>query len=455
MFPTALTYNYDRFRKDGMKSMNPLAQQLNETLQQESPAVYDMLSNLGKAIYFPKEGILSQSAEAKAKAKKYNATIGIATEGGKPMHLKVIQDTLSSYEPKDIYEYAPPAGKPELRTAWKEKMVKDNPSLASVKAEIGNPIVTNALTHGLSIVADLFADNGDAVIIPNKNWENYELTFGIRRNAEIVEYPLYNEEQRFNSEGLRQALLAQKAKGKAIVVLNFPNNPTGYTPDAQDGEAIVAAIAAAAEEGIKVVAVTDDAYFGLFFENSLKESLFSKLADIHPNVLAVKIDGATKEEYVWGFRVGFITYASSSKASLAALEQKTMGIIRSTISSGPHPSQTFVLHALRSPDYEAQKAEKFEIMKNRANIVKQLLDSGRYGDKLNYYPFNSGYFMCLKLSGVSADAVRLHLLDNYGIGTIALGETDLRVAFSCIESEGLEELFDTIYKAVVELTEQA
>lgn len=438
-----------------MKSMNPLAQQLNETLQQETPAVYDMLSNLGKAIYFPKEGILSQSAEAKAKAKKYNATIGIATENGVPMHLEVIQSTLNAYNPKDIYEYAPPAGKPELRTAWREKMVKDNPSLASIKADFSNPVVTNALTHGLSIVADLFADVGDPVIIPDKNWENYELTFGVRRNAEIVEYPLYNDQLRFNSEGLKQALLAQKSKGKAIVILNFPNNPTGYTPDVQDGEAIVAAIKAAAEEGIKVVAVTDDAYFGLFFENSMQESLFSKLADLHSNVLAVKVDGATKEEYVWGFRVGFITYASPSKAALAALEQKTLGIIRSTISSGPHPSQTFVLHALQSPQFEAQKAEKFEIMKKRANIVKELLDSGRYGDTLPYYPFNSGYFMCLKLNGVSADAVRLHLLEQYGIGTIALGETDLRVAFSCIEAEQLEELFDSIYEAVKTLSAQA
>ena len=74
----------------------------------------------------------------------------------------------------------------------------------------GNPIVTNALTHGLSIVADLFADAGDAVIIPDKNWENYELTFGVRRGAEIVEYPLYDEREPFNSHGLREALLAQK-----------------------------------------------------------------------------------------------------------------------------------------------------------------------------------------------------------------------------------------------------
>ncbi|KRE51241.1 aminotransferase class I/II-fold pyridoxal phosphate-dependent enzyme [Paenibacillus sp. Soil522] len=432
--------------------MNPLAQQLNETLKSESPNVYAMLSTLGKAIYFPKEGILSQSAEAKTKATKFNATIGIATEGGQPMHLKVIQETLSAYNPKDIYEYAPPAGKPELRAAWRTKMIKDNPSLES--KGFGNPVVTNALTHGLSIVADLFADAGDAVIIPNKNWENYELTFGIRRGAVMVEYPLYNDQTRFNSAGLREALLAQKDKGKAIVVLNFPNNPTGYTPGPQEGDEIIAAIRDAAEEGINVVVVTDDAYFGLFFEDSIHESLFSKLADLHPRVLAIKVDGATKEEYVWGFRVGFITYASNSSAVLNVLEQKTLGIIRATISSGPHPSQTFVLRALTSPEFEGQKAEKYDIMKRRANRVKSLLDSGRYGDVWGYYPFNSGYFMCLKLSNVTAEAVRSHLLNQYGIGTIALGETDLRVAFSCIEEENLEELFDTIFKTVNELIAQ-
>ncbi|REE86242.1 aspartate/methionine/tyrosine aminotransferase [Paenibacillus taihuensis] len=428
--------------------MNPLAEALNATIERENGHVFAMLSTLGKAIYFPKEGILSQSAEAKAKAKKYNATIGIAIEKGQPMHLQVIQDTLSAYNPKDLYEYAPPAGKPELRAAWRSKMLKENPSLAN--KSYGNPVVTNALTHGLSIVADLFADVGDAVIIPNKNWENYELTFGIRRGAVIVEYPLYNSENRFNAQGLRDALLAQKDKGKAIVVLNFPNNPTGYTPGAEEGKEIVAALNEAAEAGINVVAVTDDAYFGLFFEGSMHESLFGQLAGLHPRVLPIKVDGATKEEYVWGFRVGFITYAASSDALLNALEQKTMGIIRATISSGPHPSQTFVLKALQSPEFEAQKEEKYAIMKARANRVKELLDGGRYGDVWSYYPFNSGYFMCLKLNTVDAETVRTRLLDEYQIGTIALGETDLRVAFSCIEEENLEELFDTIYKAVQE-----
>ncbi|MFE6796725.1 aminotransferase class I/II-fold pyridoxal phosphate-dependent enzyme [Paenibacillus chitinolyticus] len=429
--------------------MNPLAKQLNETIEKENAYVYEMLSSLGKQIYFPKVGILSQSAEAKTKAGKYNATIGTAIEKGQPMHLKVIQDTLSAYDPKDLYEYAPPAGKPGLRTAWRKKMLDENPSLSN--KTFGNPIVTNALTHGLSIAADLFVEAGDRVIIPDKNWENYELTFGIRRGAEIVTYPLYNEDNTFNSAGLREQLLAQKDKGKAFVVLNFPNNPTGYTPGAEEGRQIVAVIREAAEAGINVVAVTDDAYFALFFENSLQESLFGQLADLHDRVLAVKVDGATKEEYVWGFRVGFITYASKNEALLSALEQKTLGIIRATISSCSHPSQTFVLHALNSPEFNAQKQEKFEIMKGRANKVKALLDSGKYGDSWDYYPFNSGYFMCLKLKTVDAEALRQRLLEVYGVGTIALSETDLRVAFSCIDEENIEELFDLVYQGVRDL----
>jgi len=429
--------------------MNPLAEQLNENLKAGNIHVYEMLSTLGKEIYFPKEGILSQSAEAAAGAKKYNATIGIATEDGGPMHLSAIQETLSAYKPQDLYPYAPPAGKPELRSAWREKMIVENPSIAD--KSFGNPVVTNALTHGLSIVADLFVDEGDAVIFPDKNWENYELTFGIRRHGVIVNYPLFTEDMKFNSQGLREALLSQKDKGKAIVILNFPNNPTGYTPGAKEGDEIVAAITEAAEAGINVVVVTDDAYFGLFFEESLSESLFGRLAGRHPRILPVKVDGATKEEYVWGFRVGFITYAAEDAAVLSALEQKTLGIIRATISSGAHPSQTFVLHALKSPEFQAQKADKFRVMKGRANKVKALLDSGKYGDVWEYYPFNSGYFMCLKLKNVNAETLRQHLIREYGVGTIALGDTDLRIAFSCIAEENLEDLFDLVYRGVQDL----
>lgn len=432
--------------------MHKLATELNQIIQNENPHVFEMLSDLGKQMYFPTEGILSQSAEAKNKAFKFNATIGTAIEKGKPMHLKVIQDKLSAYNPSDLYPYAPPAGKPELRKEWRKKMLVDNPALEG--QTFSNPIVTNALTHGLSITADLFADKGDTLIIPDQNWENYDMVFNIRRGTTITTYPLYDENGLFNADGLREAILAQKGHGKAIVLLNFPNNPTGYTPNAQEGASIVQAILDGANAGVNVVAITDDAYFSLFFEDSLTESLFGALSNIHERVLAVKVDGATKEEYVWGFRVGFITFGNKSEALLKALEEKAIGIIRATISSGPHPSQTFLLDALKSPEFVTQRQEKFDIMKNRANKVKEVLDASKFEDAWDYYPFNSGYFMCLKLKTTNAEQVRQVALEKYGVGTISLSDTDLRVAFSCIEEEDIEEMFHLIYDAVKDVEKQ-
>ena len=433
--------------------MNPLAKELNELIFQHNPHVLDMLSDLGKNLFFPK-GILTQSAEAKEKAHKYNATIGIATEKGGPMYLECIHRKLSAFDPKDIYPYAPPAGKPELRKLWVEKMLRENPSMQG--KQFSNPVVTSALTHGLSIVGDLFVGTGDHVVLPDMLWGNYNLTFGTCNGGIIKKHPTFTEQGGFNTEAFRAELKKTAAeKGKAIVLLNFPNNPSGYTPTVPEGDAIVAAILEVAEAGCNVVAVTDDAYFGLFYEDSLKESLFGKLANLHPRILAVKLDGATKEEYVWGFRTGFITFGATGgepqAKMLEALEKKTMGIIRAKISNCPHPSQTFVIEALQSPDFLPQKAEKYAVMKGRALKVKQVLDSGKYDDAFVYYPFNSGYFMCLKLKTVDAEKLRVHLLDQYGVGAISINSTDLRIAFSCIAEENIQELFDIIYRGVKDL----
>jgi len=425
--------------------MNALAVQLNDKIKNENPAIYHMLSDLGLSLYYPK-GILSQSAEASKKAHRFNATIGIATENGLPMHFQHIQERLG-YSPKDIYPYAPPQGKEELRTAWREKILEDNPSMRD--KSFGKPIVTNALTHGLSIVADLFVNAGDVIITPDQYWGNYNTVFQIRRGGKVETFSLFNEAGGFHIDSFRETL--QKQTGKAIVLLNFPNNPTGYTPSVKEAEEIVLALKEAADSGLNLVVVLDDAYFGLFYEDSIKESLFGLLAGIHPNILPVKVDGATKENYVWGLRVGFITYAAGADV-LDALEQKTKGIIRGTISSGSHVSQTIILESLTSPEFQLEKEEKLKIMQGRAIKTKEVLANEKFDTYWTYYPFNSGYFMCLKLKNIDAETLRLHLLDEYGVGVIASNSTDIRVAFSCVEEEDIEELFELIYQGCVSLS---
>lgn len=428
--------------------MHDIAKNLNNVIKNENPFIYDMLSDLGKNLYNQK-GILSQSAEASKRAYRFNATIGIATEEHEPMHFQHIQDHFIGYAPEDIYPYAPPAGKQVLRELWNEKLLLDNPSLHH--QNFGLPIVTNALTHGLSIAADLFANPEDSVIVPDKYWGNYQSIFHVRRGAHLLTYKLFNKDRKFNTASFREALFNQKSKGKAIVLLNFPNNPTGYTPGAKEAEEIIAVLNETAEAGISIVAILDDAYFGLFYENSIKESLFGQLAGLHQKILPIKVDGATKENYVWGLRVGFITYASPSSVILDALEQKTVGLIRGTISSSSHLSQTVILQSLQSHEFAKEKQQKFQLMERRAKKVKEVLNQKKYNDYWSYYPFNSGYFMCLQLKNINAETLRMHLLNQYGVGTVAINPTDLRVAFSCVEEQEIEELFNLIYKGAEDI----
>jgi hypothetical protein len=50
-----------------MAELNLQAEQLNKTIQSCDPAVYELLSKKGRAIFFPAKGILAQTAEAKGK----------------------------------------------------------------------------------------------------------------------------------------------------------------------------------------------------------------------------------------------------------------------------------------------------------------------------------------------------------------------------------------------------
>jgi Aspartate/tyrosine/aromatic aminotransferase len=434
--------------------MNPLALELNEVLQKQNISLYQMLSKLGKALYFPK-GILSQAADAQKKANKYNVTIGIATEGAGPMYLPCVQKIIKEIPPQESYPYAPGAGKLQLREKWQKKLLADNPSMQGKNFNL--PIVTSGLTHGLELAADLFVDPGDVIILPDKFWENYSLIFETRKEAKLHTYPLFTSQGKFNTEGLNKMITNLGSdRDKLVVLFNFPNNPTGYSISQSEGEEIVEVILTAAKKGIKVVVIMDDAYFGLFYyQNTMKESLFGHLVNLHPNIVTIKLDGPTKEQFVWGFRLGFITFGVGGDGSFAdvynALEKKTMGAIRSSISNCSHLAQSIVCRALDSPTYSEEKAEKLEILKRRALKVQEVLKKKDFKRLWEAYPFNSGYFMCLKLKNVEAETLRVHLLERYGVGTIAMDKWDLRITFSSIEEEHIEDLFTIIAQGVKDL----
>jgi len=430
-------------------ALNPLAEQANAAIRKDCPAVYDMLSRCGRRFFFPAKGILAQGAQAKAKATVANATIGIATENGAPMHLQSVYQYFSGLTPAEVFDYAPSYGKPELRQAWARKQREETPSLGDHPVSL--PVVTNALTHGLSVVGELFLDPGDEALSSDLMWENYNLSWETRLGAHISTYPFFTADLGgFNLEAFGQALEARRGK-RLLVGLNFPNNPSGYTPTRAEALGIVDLLTRAAEAGTRLVVAIDDAYYAMFFDPACEtESLFGRLAQAHPNLLAVKVDGATKEEFVWGLRVGFLTFGvkNGTPEVYKALEDKTAGLIRSVISNVTQSGQSVILKALQDPGYRAQQAGKVAILRRRAEVTAQECRRPEYAPFWDVYPFNSGYFMCLRLKGADADAIRLRLLDEHGVGTIALGEANLRVAFSCLTEAQIPVVFKAIAAAV-------
>lgn len=435
-----------------MPKINPLASQLNETLEKTAPEILASLSDYGKRLFFPK-GILLQSAEAKEKAHRYNATIGIATrEKGEPMRLDCADRLLTKdFAATEVYPYAPSPGIPALRSLWQKHQQEVNPSLS---AETSLPVACSGLTHGLSLAADLFVNPGDELVLADKLWGNYRLLFANKIGAVLKPFRLFDEELAgFDHQSFAKALDEQKGD-KITVLLNFPNNPTGFSPSGEDVQKIASTLQAKAEAGQRVVVIIDDAYFGMFFEDSCHpESLFASLASAHPNLIAVKLDGCTKEAFMWGLRVGFVTIGRKDTARKAytALEKKLGGAIRSTISNSSHLSQSFALKTLENSDYGKEKAASDAIMKQRYLETKQAATKEEYQKLWDAYPFNSGYFMCLRIKGVQAEALRVHLLDSYGVGTISVGEYDLRIAFSSVKAESISDLFAIIAKGVTDL----
>ncbi|MCD4741917.1 MAG: aminotransferase class I/II-fold pyridoxal phosphate-dependent enzyme [Desulfobacteraceae bacterium] len=435
--------------------MNKIAEGLNRIIQTSNPYIYDMLSNIGKELFFPK-GILSQSAEAKEKANKINATIGIAKQGNSVMSLTSVTNSVNEIEPDQYLPYASSFGLPELREKWKEGLFYKNESLAG--KNISLPVVTCGITHAVSTFADLWTDPGDTVILPDMMWGNYNMTFGVRKGVKVKQYITFDSGLTSYNIDSFEKMVRQEAESsdKIIIILNFPHNPTGYSLSVKEGKRVAEILKDIAQKGTNIIVACDDAYFGLFYEHeTLKESLFSLLSGLDERILAVKLDGGTKEDYIWGLRIGFITYGllahKNSDKIYEALEKKTAGCIRGNISNVSHLSQAILLKSMNHEDYPDLKQEKFDLLMERCSAIKKLLQDPKYKDGFDAYPFNSGYFMCIRLKENNAEEMRIHLLEKYGLGLISIGDNNLRIAFSCVEEKDLKVLFDIILQGVNDL----
>lgn len=427
--------------------INPLAQELNDALKGTTPG--ELLSDVGTRLYFPK-GIIAQSAEAKKLGKTANGTIGTTVVEGKPIMLPSIKKYVPDLTSSELVGYAPTAGNPDLRAMWKESIIRKNPLLKDKKFSL--PVVVPGLTAGISYLADLFLDETKPLVAADPSWDNYVLIAEARRNAKFVQFKMFKD-GKFNIEGLKETMQKQAESGSVRILLNFPQNPSGYSPTSDEAKQLVSIVKEIAEKGAKVMVWCDDAYFGLNYEDNIeKQSLFAYLCDLHENVLAAKIDGPTKEDFAWGFRTGFITFGCKglSDAQYEALVKKLMAAIRSSVSCAATPSQSLILKAASDGKLEEEKAEFRKILERRYKLVRDFV-STHESKFIKPLPFNSGYFMSFDTMSIDAEKLRQKLLNDRGIGTISIDVKTLRVAFSSLDEEKINIVYQAIYDIADEL----
>ena len=427
--------------------INPLAQELNDALKGTTPG--ELLSDVGTRLYFPK-GIIAQSAEAKKLGKTANGTIGTTVVEGKPIMLPSIKKYVPDLTSSELVGYAPTAGNPDLRAMWKESIIRKNPLLKDKKFSL--PVVVPGLTAGISYLADLFLDETKPLVAADPSWDNYVLIAEARRNAKFVQFKMFKD-GKFNIEGLKETMQKQAESGSVRILLNFPQNPSGYSPTSGEAKQLVSIVKEIAEKGAKVMVWCDDAYFGLNYEDNIeKQSLFAYLCDLHENVLAAKIDGPTKEDFAWGFRCGFLTFGCKgwTEEQYDALVKKLMGIIRSSVSCAATPSQSMLLKSFKDPANDEEKLQLRKVLEGRYKAVRTFVNTHK-STALEALPFNSGYFMSFRTIGIDAEELRVKLLNEKGVGTISINSETLRVAFSSIDEDKIETVYSLIYQTAEEL----
>ncbi len=452
-------------------------------LLKKNTPLFDAFSGLGKRILLP-DGIFHWSGRAKKEA-DIIGTIGTAygfekdfIEGGSDGWVPLYLDTFKNYTSLDISSVVPYAsigGLSELRTKWKEWILykagynneQETEKINRLQKFITEPLVTQGITNGLFMLGSLFLNEGEAIISPNKRWGNYDNIFSKNLSAEIRSFDFFKD-KKFNLKGFEQTIIdVAGEQDKVVIVLNFPNNPTGYTPLRSERDAIVESLSELQQKIKKpIIIFVDDAYEPYVYdEDAMEHSLFYELMELEEDVIPIKLDGISKELLAYGGRVGFITIGLKpswvkTDDELRQLKQeinnKLEGMNRSSISNTNHFYQAVTLKMFQEVGFDriVQKREKNRaLLKERYEKINNELKAIE-NEHISVDPNSGGFFLFINLDSQKVKATEFadYLLKEHKVGVIPIQKPDIningiRIAYCSIDIGKITEMIERIKKA--------
>ncbi|HEX7390442.1 MAG TPA: pyridoxal phosphate-dependent aminotransferase [Acidiphilium sp.] len=247
--------------------------------------------------------------------------------------------------------YPPIMGTETLRAAVARKFVRDQ-GLSATPADV---MITNGGKQAIFNAVMAAIDPGDAVAIPAPCWAGY---------TQVVEFaggvPVFIPSSA--AAGFRldpAALEAAITPGTRLLLLNYPNNPSGAVADA----AMLDGIAAVLRRHPDIRVISDDIYEHLIFEGA-----HCTLAAIAPDLAGrvLTMSGVSKSYAMTGWRLGFCTGPADWLAA--------MGLVQGTATSGVSTiSQAAAIAALDGP--QDLLAERRDIYRCRRDLVLAALNA--------------------------------------------------------------------------------
>ena len=449
----------------------------------QNTPLYSALSELGKRIFLP-DGIFYWSGRAKNEAELIG-TLGAAygfekdfIEGGNsdwlPCYLKEITD-FSKLSVKEIVPYTSIGGLLETRKIWKEWIIKksqykqkEDSLLNRLEKYITTPVITGGVTNGIFQACSMFLDESDYIIVPNKRWGNYDNIIYKFIGAKIQSFEFFKDSE-MNIKGLETVIeKIAKIQEKVVLLLNFPNNPTGYVPTKEEASNLVEMLKESQKIHEKpIVVLVDDAYEPYVYkDNVLNRSIFYELHQINENVIPIKLDGITKEILIYGGRVGFITIGLKPSwivddTELQNLKEeihnKLEGFIRATISNCNRFYQVLVHKLFEENGFEQvikSREEVFKLLKIRYETINSELKKIN-NPNISIDPNSGGFFVFINLNSTKIKAKEFadHLLKEYKVGIIPIEKLDeningVRIAYCSIDLSKIPELIKRIELAL-------
>ena len=273
-------------------------------------------------------------------------------------------------------------------------------------------IITVGGSEAIDIALRAMVDPGDEVIVPQPSYVSYE-PCAILAGAKPVIVELKNEDDfRLTAEELEEAI-TDKTK---ILVLPFPNNPTGAIMEREDLEKIAKICI---EKDIFVL--SDEIYAELTFKND-----HVSIASI-PGMKerTIVINGFSKSYAMTGWRLGYALGPEEIIAQMTKIHQFA-------IMCAPTTSQYAAVEALRNGDEDVRK------MRTSYNQRRNYLMNAFREMKLPCFePFGAFYvFPDIREFKMTSEEFAFALLDAQSVAVVPgtafgdCGEGFLRISYA-------------------------